>query len=269
MISHDIHIHTHLSSCSSDPEATPENYIRLAKELGIEVLGFSDHFWDSNVEGASDWYRPQNFEHIMQIKDMMPEDTLGVKVLIGCETEYCGDGKLGITREVAEKLDFVLVPTSHVHMKGFTVPAWINKPKDVANIMVEYFKDVTQYDFVTGLAHPFYPLSYKNVDEIVGCISDEELQECFGMAQEADMSIEINTCNLPSTKDAETDLYHDDVYINMYNIAKKMGCKFHLGTDAHSIGAFSRNTRLKESVEKILGLTNEDIHPIVTGAVRK
>ena len=264
MISHDIHIHTHISSCSSDPEATPENYIKRAKELGIEVIGFSDHFWDSAVEGASDWYRPQNFEHIMQIKNMMPEDTLGIKVLIGCETEYCGGGKIGISPETAEKLDFVLVPISHVHMKGFTIPSWINAPEDVARTMVQYFKDVTEFNFVTGIAHPFYPLGYENVDEIVSCISDEEFMECFSMAAEAGQSIEINACHFPSTKGAETEGYHDDVFVNMFSIAKSAGCKFHLGSDAHSIDAFPRVVKLREVIED-LGFTDEDIHPIVTG----
>ena len=35
---------------------------------------------------------------------MIPEDTYGVKVLIGCETEYCGDGKVGISQETVENL---------------------------------------------------------------------------------------------------------------------------------------------------------------------
>src|SRR5699024_7720060 len=142
MLKHDIHIHTKLSSCSSDSEATPENYIKIAKELGLEVIGFSDHFWDSNVEGASDWYSTQDFDHIMKIKDMMPEDTEGIEVLIGCETEYCGNGNIGISPAIAEKLDFVLVPISHVHMKGFVLPFWIHEAKDVAETMVQYFKDV-------------------------------------------------------------------------------------------------------------------------------
>lgn len=263
MIGHDMHVHTHISSCSNDPEATPENYIKRAKELGLEVIGFSDHFWDSKVDGASKWYSTQDFEHIMQIKDMMPEDTQGVKILIGCETEYCGDGKIGISPETAEKLDFVLVPISHVHMKGFVLPSWINAAEDVAETMVQYFKDVTEFDFVTGIAHPFYPLGYENVDEIVSCISADEFMECFSMAAETGKSIEINSCHFPSTKGAMTETYHDEVFLNMFSIAKDAGCKFHIGSDAHSIEAFSRSVKLREIVES-LGLTDNDLHPMVT-----
>ena len=117
-IEHDFHVHTHLSSCSSDPKATVENYLRLAKDRGLKLIGFANHFWDSNVPGASEWYKPQDFDHIMKIKDEIPQDTLGVKILIGCETEYCGYGKVGITKRSLQ-LDFVLIPISHLHMEGF------------------------------------------------------------------------------------------------------------------------------------------------------
>ena len=127
-IEHDFHVHTHLSSCSSDPKATVENYLRLAKDRGLKLIGFANHFWDSNVPGASEWYKPQDFDHIMKIKDEIPQDTLGVKILIGCETEYCGDGKVGITKEVAKQLDFVLIPISHLHMEGFVRDKSITSP---------------------------------------------------------------------------------------------------------------------------------------------
>ena len=46
-IEHDLHVHTHLSSCSSDPKATVENYLRLAKDRGLKLIGFANHFWDT------------------------------------------------------------------------------------------------------------------------------------------------------------------------------------------------------------------------------
>ena len=45
--------------------------------------------------------------------------------------QYCGDGKVGISQETVEKLDFVLVPISHVHMKGFVLPLWVDNYKDI------------------------------------------------------------------------------------------------------------------------------------------
>lgn len=264
MISHDIHVHTNLSKCSSDKEAIPERYIDYAKKLGIKVIGFSDHFWDSLVEGASDWYRSQDFDHIMQINKMLPKEIDGIKVMVGCETEYCGDGKIGIDPSTAKKLDFVLVPISHVHMKGFVEPEWVTTPEDVAKLMVGYFKDVLEFDFITGIAHPFYPLGYDNVDEILSYISNEEFKECFDMAAKKGVSIELNSCHFPSIKGRETSMHSDKSFANMFSIAKDMGCKFHYGSDAHSLEALGRIVKFRKIAED-LGITDDDIHPIARG----
>ena len=42
-ITHDFHIHTHLSVCAKD-SATVEHYAEVAKNLGLKKLGFADHF---------------------------------------------------------------------------------------------------------------------------------------------------------------------------------------------------------------------------------
>ena len=63
-IQQDIHIHTTLSSCAQE-DATVENYLGRAKEDGLTLLGFSNHLWDQDVPGASNWYRPQNVEHVL------------------------------------------------------------------------------------------------------------------------------------------------------------------------------------------------------------
>ena len=85
----DIHTHTYLSSCASR-EASVEAHVKSAKSCGLSVLGFSDHLWDSNVPGASNWYAPQNVEHVLELKSMLPKDRVidGVKILYGCETEF-------------------------------------------------------------------------------------------------------------------------------------------------------------------------------------
>ena len=54
------------------------------------------------------------------------------------------------------------------------------------------------------------------------------------------------------------------MFLNMFSIAKAAGCKFHIGSDAHGIEAFSRVVKLQKIVED-LGFTDGDIHPIVTG----
>ena len=67
IIDHDYHIHSHLSLCSKDPEQTNENILKYAKSRGLSSIVLTDHYWDSAVPGASNWYAQQNFDHISQI----------------------------------------------------------------------------------------------------------------------------------------------------------------------------------------------------------
>lgn len=118
----DVHVHNYLSNCSKDRLTSAGNYIKRYAELGIKVLGFANHCWDPRVEGASAWYHKQTIEFATQIRNQLPADTLGVKVLIGAETEYCGKSKtLGMSAEGAKELDFLLIPHSHVHMVNFVM----------------------------------------------------------------------------------------------------------------------------------------------------
>lgn len=123
-IRHDIHTHTHLSSCSGDREATPKNFIKMAAELGHTAFGFSNHMWDEAVEGASSFYYKQGFTHILTEKDEIRSlDNCGMKILFGAEVEYCGStDTLALSSENAHLLDYVLIPHTHTHMDGFVIP---------------------------------------------------------------------------------------------------------------------------------------------------
>jgi histidinol phosphatase-like PHP family hydrolase len=89
-ISHDVHVHTNLSSCSHDPEQTPANILQKAADLGLRTVGFADHLWVSDLPGASNWYRPQDEKHVLQIRSQLPAGQHSVRVLIGCESEFTG-----------------------------------------------------------------------------------------------------------------------------------------------------------------------------------
>lgn len=259
---HDIHIHTHLSSCCMDKDATPENIIKIASEKGLKTIGFSDHVWDNPAFIPSDWYRPQNLEHILKIKQELPKDTYGVKVLIGCETEYCGNGVIGLSREAASQMDYVLVPMSHTHQRGFVIPDKEYTNIEVAQLMVDYFKGVLNLDIATGIAHPFAPLGFKDVDGILNCISDEEFSECFSMAAEKGVSIEINAAIFHEALGKYDDKCHDESYIRIFKIAKKSGCLFHFGSDAHSLDNFKERIEPLKKIVNDIGIEEKDIVPI-------
>ena len=123
---HDVHIHNYLSSCSNDSGATVERYIEGARQLGLKLMGFANHTWDESIPfpAPSGFYSRQSMAFQMQIKAQIPQDVPGIKVLVGAETEYCGMyDVLGMGKEAAEQLDFLLIPHTHVHMRGFVMPA--------------------------------------------------------------------------------------------------------------------------------------------------
>lgn len=118
-IRHDIHNHTTLSRCCYDPLATAGAFVRRAAELGHSVFGISNHLWDEKVPGASGWYKNQMISYGLQLRDCLPADTCGVRVMIGTETEYFAvTDTLGLLAETAKQFDYVLVPHSHTHMRG-------------------------------------------------------------------------------------------------------------------------------------------------------
>ena len=119
----DMHNHTFLSACCNEKEATAGAFIDKAAQVGIEVLGITNHCWDQKMPGSGAWYAPQTVEWCMKIYDELPEDTKGVKVFIGVESEYKGmTDEIGMSAEGAAKFDYVLIPHTHTHMTGFVIP---------------------------------------------------------------------------------------------------------------------------------------------------
>jgi len=122
LIDHDVHVHTQLSACCNDPEATPGAMLARAKDSGLRLIGFADHLWDERCPGASSWYAPQNVAHVESIRAALGNAPPGIQILVGCESEYRGNGVVGISAESATRFDFVLLPMSHFHMKGMSSP---------------------------------------------------------------------------------------------------------------------------------------------------
>ena len=120
----EMHTHTRISSCCHDDNACLATYIDKAAQIGVQVLGISDHCWDHpRMPGASPWYQKQDVAWVDQIRKELPIDTKGIKLFIGLESEYCGmSDTIGMSAEAAAGFDYVLIPHSHVHMKNFVMP---------------------------------------------------------------------------------------------------------------------------------------------------
>lgn len=232
IIDNDLHIHSFLSSCSSDPEQTAERILRYAQENNLKTVCLTDHFWDERVPGASAWYAPQDFAHICQAKPL--PHTEDVRFLFGCETDLDKYLTLGLSRERMDQFDFIIIPTTHMHMRGFTLTeeeaadassradAWVKRLDAVLNMDLPFHK--------VGIAHLTCSLiaperlQYLKVLEL---LPEEELYRLFRKASKVGVGIELNARDMGfSAEEAE-------LVLRPYRIAKQCGCKFYFGSDAH------------------------------------
>lgn len=260
-----MHVHTTLSVCCSDPAATPAAYLARAAEQGVRLIGFSNHYWDENIPlkpyyepargtdvGAIGFYSRQDTSHVLQIKEQIPSDTLGIRVLVGCESEYCGDGHIGISREKAALFDYVLIPVAHLHMPGFTCPG-DEPPEKVAQRLVSYFHEVCEFDYIDGIAHPFAPLVYQDrLPELLDTISDDTLAACFAHASKSGIAIELNGDCILRRYDGP------NPYLRIFTIAKRMDCRFYFGSDAHAVGSLGGYVEM-EAFARQCGFYEDDI----------
>lgn len=257
VIDHDYHLHSYISQCSSDPAQTPERMIRYAKEKGLRRIILTDHFWDESVPGASNWYRTYHKFTDLAKALPLPRDP-EVEMLFGCETDMDKNGVIGISKERCDSFDFIIVSTTHLHMKGFTLDeADCGDVERLAELWVKRFDALLNADLPfgkVGIAHLTTKCIATEGDvlyEVIKHIPDSELERLFTRAAELGLGIEINGC------DFRFEDRHTETVTRPYLIAKKCGCKFYLGTDAHKSHEFSAFSGLERAV-RILGLTEED-----------
>lgn len=258
IIDHDYHIHSQLSSCSKHPEQTPEAILAYGIRNGMTSLCLADHYWDERVPGASRWYTPQNTEHITAALPLPQAE--GVRFLFGCETEWNRFNTIGISREMMEKLDFIVLPLTHFHMVGYTLfEEQLSTPETRAKAWCDRMDVFLSQDYPfrkMGLAHLTCGLIWKDDREqfcaTLDAIPQKELERIFTRAAACGVGIELNSDDM-AYADAEA-----DSVLRIYRTAKAAGCKFYLGSDAHKpeqlIAAPARFARAIDALE----LTEDD-----------
>ena len=256
-INHDLHIHSQLSSCSADPLQNTQAILDYAKQNNYDYLCLTDHYWDEKVPGASNWYMPQNTPHIEKALPL-PQDEK-VHFYFGCETDMDKYGTIGISPETIDKLDFVIIPTTHLHMNGFTIAEEDRTVEKRTELYVWRFNHLLDMDLPfhkIGVAHLTCPLMARdNPDDhikVLNNIDDATFTELFEKASKKGIGIELNF-NYPIASEEDR-----NATLRPYRIAKKCGCKFYFGSDAHHpdtlAGALNRFTAIRDD----LGLEESD-----------
>jgi len=255
-INHDMHCHTYLSDCSRHPQQTVENILAHARQHGYKLQCITDHLWDRMAPGASNWYKPQDIEHISRNLPM-PEDDQ-VRVVYGCETEYCGGDKLGLTAANYDKFDFIVIPPNHFHMKGLVRPHDYDTEEKMADLLVERLEQLSDLDLPwkkVGIAHLNCGLTFKEgSNERVFSLVDEKRYRAV-MKKFADLGagIELNcSCFYDGWRE------HEDAHLRLFRLAKEEGCKFYLASDAHTPEELASVHERGPLVCSLLGLEETD-----------
>lgn len=229
-IDHDYHIHSLLSSCSSDPDETPERILRYGEELGFTDLCLTDHLWDSLIPCQDGWYEPQNVEHVMHSLPL-PQGK-NTRFHFGCETEMGTGGIIALHKDNFDKFDFIIVPTTHLHF-GFDISKNADA-RERAEAYVNRFEALLNYDLPfrkVGIAHLACELLLSGRRaEVLDLVDKNRLAEAFKAAANKGMGIELNACDFNFKNENEV---QRQTVIGIFRLAKEQGCKFYLGSDAH------------------------------------
>ncbi len=253
-IDHDFHIHTYVSSCSNDLEQNPSSILEYAKKKGLKRVCVTDHYWDSEVPGAIPWYKRQNFDNISRVKPLPKDDS--VEFLFGSETELDRFMTLGTPPSRYDDFDFIIIPTTHMHMKGFTLTLEeAQSEDDRARLWIERFDAVLNMDlpfYKVGVAHlscTFVGVTKEEFSNVIQKIPQSELTRLFTKASKLGVGIEINL----SKEEVE-----DPYTVNIYKTAKDCGCKFYFGSDAHNPSGYDERHATANKLIDLIGLRESD-----------
>jgi histidinol phosphatase-like PHP family hydrolase len=180
-----------------------------------------------------------------------------VRFLFGCETEMDKNLTVGISPQRMEEMDFIVIPTTHFHMKfALTeeeretvqgrVSAWLRRLEGVLNQQLPYHK--------VGLAHLTCHLIGRSREEtlqVIASLPEAAMHDLFCRAAQLGVGIELNAMDV---KFAEGD---EDTVFRPYRIARDCGCKFYCGSDSHSPAGFTNAKARFEKAISLLGLTED------------
>lgn len=259
---HDLHIHTQYSGCSSNPEQNNARILQYARENGLKTVCITDHFWDESIEmERPTCYQMHSYSNLCQ--SLPIPKTNDVEFLFGCETELSKCLTLGISKERQEVFDFIVIPTTHLHFKGFTITE-----EDMGNIERKARLWVERLDAVLNMDLPFHKIGMAHLACILmagrGASKEEhtetlkklpykDMERLFKKAASVGMGIELNQDDIKYFTGEK-----DDAHLLPFQIAKECKCKFYLASDAHHPSAFEKCAERFNKAIDLLELDEKD-----------
>ena len=254
VVDHDFHIHSTVSPCCHDKNQTPEAILNYAKKNGLGKICLTNHLWDEKVQSVAQWHDGQRFECVSSVLPLPQDDN--VKFLFGAETDMDYDFQLGISNERYDCFDFVVIPTTHLHLAGNTVKTKLETPEEAAGLWIQRLEALLKKDLPwhkTGIAHLTCGHIFKGrTHEVVALLPEEKLYNIFSDCASKGVGVELNMKTLAMTDEQKK------VMLRPYFIAKDCGCKFYLGSDSHSVAALGTAKENFEDIVTLLDLKESD-----------
>jgi histidinol phosphatase-like PHP family hydrolase len=267
----DLHTHTNLSFCAP-PTTTVESYLPLCEEEGLTVLGISNHVYSPEFlhrKGVplSSWAPKLT---ALREELIQAEKSSGIRLLLGAEVENFPKTGPTLTPEEAADFDYVLIAASHIgNQRDVYTDYDLTSPDKIRKLLIDRFFAACElsYPVPMGICHPLYPLCLPDEQTVVDGISLSCLEECFSAAAERNISIEVHGCVFyrQTALNAEG---LSDTYLRVLDAAKKCGCQFHFGSDAHSPEQFTGTHRLLRRAAEIVGITPDNLWAPAKGIIK-
>ena len=265
-IDHDLHIHSRFSICSSDARQTPEAILAYGLASGFRLLALTDHAWDDEIECPT----PFKWRTLNDAKALLPlPQSPKCRFVFGLEADMNCFDTLGITPQHTQELELCLLSASHMHSYQFGSHPDLHtqSPEESAarykkrlHLMMDAplpFEKCGLTHFTCGSVCPQAPIDWLKL------LSDRELEDIFTKAATKGMGIELNF---------NPDGYNQEdlkIILHPYFIAKKAGCTFYFGGDAHHPEGFFATRSRFEKIVDLLELEEKHKFPYVTETIAK
>jgi len=226
MLKIDLHIHTVASRHAFN---TMLEYINKAKELKMDMIGFSEHGPANKSTLADNSY--------FECMPRLPQSVDGIRILKGVEANIIGGKDLiDINKKIEERLDYI--------MAGFHFGApYIDQGKEKNT---ELLIKVIRSGKVDIITHPFNTKFF-----------DIDIEKISEVACENDVFLELNISYIKKGVERNIPEFIEKAK-KMIAIVKKNNKKLILGSDAHNIWELADDSIIQEKKNE-LGLTDDMI----------
>ena len=235
--------HTHHKMCGH-AKGNTYDYVKMAKEANLEVIGMSDHLYIPKSFMSESYYKSfwldeqmdekGFFEYIDEVNDAKLKNP-DIKILLGAETEYIS-GKLDYYTWAKKHLDYLLVGIHYFEYKNKFYSTYDPMDKELLIAYTDVLVEAINTNFFTIAVHPDL-FMYNYTGDNGHLEFDKTCEECSKRIIEAaiknNVYLEINCGCFNKSKKTPNNKEYLYPRSEFWKIASKYDCKVVIGVDAH------------------------------------